>query len=57
MSEEELQNKITITVAIIGIILFWVIVIVMLFDISNDDNYKCYRTTRGYICVYGSDKE
>lgn len=56
MSEEELQNKITITVAIIGIILFWVTIIVILFDISNDDNYKCYWTTRGYICVLGSDK-
>ena len=55
--KETLQNKIAITVAIIGIILFWVTFIVILFDISNDDNYKCYWTTRGYICVLGSDKE
>ena len=55
--KETLQNKIAITVAIIGIILFLVTFIVILFDISNDDNYKCYWTTRGYICVFGSDKE
>lgn len=55
--KETLLDKIAITVAIIGIILFLVTFIMMLFDISNDDNYKCYWTTRGYICVWGSDEE
>lgn len=57
MDETLLRDKIVITVAIIGIILFWVTLIAILFDISNDDNYKCYWTTRGYICVFGSDEE
>ena len=57
MNKKDTVEKIVITIAIIGIILFWVTFIVMLFDISNDDNYKCYWTTRGYICVFGSDKE
>lgn len=57
MNKKDTLEKIAITVAIIGTILFWVTIIVILFDISNDDNYKCYWTTRGYICVLGSDKE
>lgn len=55
--KETLIDKIFITVAIIGIILILFSFIMMLFSISNDDNYKCYWTTRGYICVWGSDKE
>lgn len=57
MNEEDTLDKIVTTIGIITIILFWVTFIVILFDISNDDNYKCYWTTRGYICVLGSDKE
>ena len=57
MNKEDTLDKIVITIGIITIILFWVTFIVILFDISDDDNYKCYWTTRGYICVLGSDKE
>lgn len=55
--KEKLLDKIFITLGFIGILIFFVTFVMMLFSISNDDNYKCYWTTRGYICVFGSDEE
>lgn len=55
--KETLLSKIALAINIIALILILFVFIMMLFSISNDDNYKCYLTTRGYICVWGSDKE
>ena len=55
--KETLINKIALAINIIILILILFAFIMMLFGISNDDNYKCYWTTRGYICVFGSDEE
>lgn len=55
--KETLLNKIAIAINIIAVILILFSIIMISFGISNDDNYKCYLTTRGYICVFGSDEE
>lgn len=50
-------DKIALAIHIIALILILFAFTMILFSISNDDNYKCYWTTRGYICVLGSDEE
>ena len=55
--KEKLLIKIAIAINIVAVILIMFSFIMMLFGVSNDDDYKCYLTTRGYICVFGSDEE
>ena len=51
-------DKIHIIILIIAIALFLYSIIGLLFlNVTDNKNYKCYWTTRGYICVLGSDKE
>ena len=56
--KKQMINKIMIIILGVTIALFLYSIIGLLFlNVTDNSDYKCYWTTRGYICVFGGDEE